>query len=292
VLEIGTTTAYGRSTEIPIPAGQAEGYDVYEDWDSLAPGTTYHWRMRYLRTGKSPVIGADRSFATPGATTGGTTASTGATSTSASTGAASTGSTGTPGGTTATAGTTATTGTTATSATTGTTATSATTGTTGTTGGTTSTAGTSTTATTGTTTGTTSTTGGTTGTTGPPLPPPPRLAAAMSASAPKSVRLASLLTGGVKVTIANLAPGVADAVALTVTPPKSRTLPRPKPVVVGRAVRRNAPKGKVVVVVRLSAKGKALLRKLKQTTVTATVDATGPKLSPMTFTLSIRVRRR
>jgi hypothetical protein len=63
-VDLGTTTAYGRSTSFPID-GTADGSQVDQDWSGLAPGTVYHWRLRFVpSSGGTDIVGADQTFTT------------------------------------------------------------------------------------------------------------------------------------------------------------------------------------------------------------------------------------
>jgi hypothetical protein len=64
----GLTTGYASST----PANDSialsnlySSFSLYDDLSGLTPGTTYHWRIRYVTSGNVTYAGADQTFATP-----------------------------------------------------------------------------------------------------------------------------------------------------------------------------------------------------------------------------------
>jgi hypothetical protein len=62
--DIGPTTAYGMSDSLAL-GSEYDNWAVYDTLSGLAPGTTYHWRLRYV-TGANTYTGADKSFTTTG----------------------------------------------------------------------------------------------------------------------------------------------------------------------------------------------------------------------------------
>lgn len=228
VFDIGTTTAYGTSSELTLDPGQP-GYIAWEDWTGLAPGTTYHWRIRYLRDGKAPLLGADQTFTTAGSppsTPGGPPSPT------RGAGSGALPSSAPPPGP------------------------------------------------------------------APPSPPgpapagpssaPPLPAAARSAGAPATVSLAKALTQGIPVTVSNSVAGLTDEVTLYAGTVRASAR---RPVVVGRLVRRKAPKGRVVLKVKPTRAGLLLLRRTRATRLTIRVRVSGPGVAPSTFTRFARLRR-
>jgi hypothetical protein len=66
--DLGTTTAYGISTApVALPADY-DGYNLSVNWSNLQPGTTYHWRLRYVSGGQT-YNGADQTFTTSSVST-------------------------------------------------------------------------------------------------------------------------------------------------------------------------------------------------------------------------------
>jgi hypothetical protein len=70
--DLGTNTSYGLfSDPVTIPEG-GPNWQPYTDWKSangvsnLKPGTTYHWRFRFVTSGGATYTGADQSFTTAG----------------------------------------------------------------------------------------------------------------------------------------------------------------------------------------------------------------------------------
>lgn len=59
----GPTTAYGNTDATSITTTYA-AWSVWDDLDSLAPSTTYHWRVRYVTSTGTSYIGADQTFTT------------------------------------------------------------------------------------------------------------------------------------------------------------------------------------------------------------------------------------
>src|SRR5207249_3670094 len=73
--DLGTTTAYGFIADGPVDINASNCSSaclVYDNWGppALTPGTTYHWRLRFLPTGGDPnndwLTGADQFFTTSG----------------------------------------------------------------------------------------------------------------------------------------------------------------------------------------------------------------------------------
>jgi hypothetical protein len=66
-VDLGETIAYGRTSDaIPLGGDAAEAaFRVFADWRGLAPGTTYHWRVRFESGGRT-FAGPDQTFTTPG----------------------------------------------------------------------------------------------------------------------------------------------------------------------------------------------------------------------------------
>jgi hypothetical protein len=63
-VDLGTTTSYGTSFSYPVD-GTADAAQVDQDWFGLAPGTPYHWRLRFVPGGGGPTVsGADQTFTT------------------------------------------------------------------------------------------------------------------------------------------------------------------------------------------------------------------------------------
>jgi len=60
--DFGKTTSYGTTKSLAVPAN-LDTFAVAENISGLSPGTTYHWRVRYV-TGSQTVTGADQSFKT------------------------------------------------------------------------------------------------------------------------------------------------------------------------------------------------------------------------------------
>jgi hypothetical protein len=67
--DLGTSTAYGTSTAGNAVSGSYSSVEYYTDWSGLNPGTTYHWRARFVPTAGATVNGADQSFTTTGTVT-------------------------------------------------------------------------------------------------------------------------------------------------------------------------------------------------------------------------------
>ena len=64
--DIGTTTAYGTtSSPVAVPDTWSSGA-YYMDWGSLTPGTTYHWRARFVSSAGATTTGANQTFTTTG----------------------------------------------------------------------------------------------------------------------------------------------------------------------------------------------------------------------------------
>ncbi|MBA3020422.1 hypothetical protein [Propionicimonas sp.] len=75
--DLGTNTSYGLfSDPVAIPEG-GPNWQPYTDWKSangtsnLKPGTTYHWRFRFVTSGGATYTGADQSFTTASSGSGG-----------------------------------------------------------------------------------------------------------------------------------------------------------------------------------------------------------------------------
>ena len=64
--DIGTTTSYSDSLG-PAAAPNTATTPVTVDWTALTSGTTYHWRIRYVRADGVITNGADQTFTTTGA---------------------------------------------------------------------------------------------------------------------------------------------------------------------------------------------------------------------------------
>ncbi len=62
-LDIGTTTSYGRSDSLAI-ADTHDALAISNDWTGLKPGTTYHWRLRFVDRQGRTFLGADQTFRT------------------------------------------------------------------------------------------------------------------------------------------------------------------------------------------------------------------------------------
>lgn len=62
-LDLGTTTAYGRTEAVPID-GANDANQVWATWDGLQPGTTYHWRVRFAGANGLTTAGPDQTFTT------------------------------------------------------------------------------------------------------------------------------------------------------------------------------------------------------------------------------------
>jgi hypothetical protein len=61
--DFGTTTAYGTTrNEGSVTTGDVN--TVFDDFTSLAPNTTYHWRLRFVTTAGATINGADQVFTT------------------------------------------------------------------------------------------------------------------------------------------------------------------------------------------------------------------------------------
>ncbi|MCA9840239.1 MAG: hypothetical protein KC422_25235 [Trueperaceae bacterium] len=66
-VDFGTTQAYGStSAALPIPA-TGDAFNVSVPLQNLAPGTSYHWRLRFVAGGQT-FLGTDQVFSTSGAT--------------------------------------------------------------------------------------------------------------------------------------------------------------------------------------------------------------------------------
>jgi hypothetical protein len=63
--DIGTTTSYGSSQGPGAVPNTWDSGTFYVDWSALTPGTTYHWRMRFVHAGGT-TYGADQTFTTTG----------------------------------------------------------------------------------------------------------------------------------------------------------------------------------------------------------------------------------
>lgn len=66
--DLGTTTSYGIVGG-PYSVASAASTDWFQNWVQLTPGTTYHWRARFVPATGAPVLGADQTFTTTGSTT-------------------------------------------------------------------------------------------------------------------------------------------------------------------------------------------------------------------------------
>ncbi len=62
-VELGTTTSYGQTSSVAIPDTD-DWFTVNTDWTGLKPGTTYHWRLRFVDTKGRTFTGADQTFTT------------------------------------------------------------------------------------------------------------------------------------------------------------------------------------------------------------------------------------
>jgi hemolysin type calcium-binding protein len=63
-VDLGTTTSYGQSSN-PIPLASYDSYTINATWDTLTPGTTYHWRARFVDANGTTTYGPDQQFTTP-----------------------------------------------------------------------------------------------------------------------------------------------------------------------------------------------------------------------------------
>ncbi len=63
--DIGTSSSYGTVTGPYFVDGSQNGVYADQDWTLLAPGTPYHWRVRFA-TSTATVAGADQTFTTSG----------------------------------------------------------------------------------------------------------------------------------------------------------------------------------------------------------------------------------
>lgn len=62
--DIGLTIGYGYTTApVPVPAGYST-YGAFADITGLTPGTTYHWRGRFVTSGNVTYTGVDQTFST------------------------------------------------------------------------------------------------------------------------------------------------------------------------------------------------------------------------------------
>ncbi|CAA9544047.1 MAG: hypothetical protein AVDCRST_MAG73-2201 [uncultured Thermomicrobiales bacterium] len=61
--DLGTTTAYGQSVPVTIPA-DGDSWEVFVDWTGLKAGTAYHWRLRFVDGQGRSFTGADQTFTT------------------------------------------------------------------------------------------------------------------------------------------------------------------------------------------------------------------------------------
>jgi hypothetical protein len=105
---------------------------------------------------------------------------------------------------------------------------------------------------------------------------------------PATVSLARALTQGVAVTVFNSVAGLTDEVTLLAPAARAGAA---RPVVVGRLVRRRAPRGRVVLKVKATRAGAAALRRLRARRVTIRVKVSGPGVRPSTFNRSALLRR-
>jgi hypothetical protein len=64
IFELGTTKKYGAPGETVYLKGDANAYNVYQNWKDLKPNTTYHWRVRFIAEDGRTYTGADRTFKT------------------------------------------------------------------------------------------------------------------------------------------------------------------------------------------------------------------------------------
>ena len=62
-LDLGTTTSYGRTDSLAI-ADTHDALAISNDWTGLKPGTTYHWRLRFVDRQGRTFTGADQTFRT------------------------------------------------------------------------------------------------------------------------------------------------------------------------------------------------------------------------------------
>jgi hypothetical protein len=112
--------------------------------------------------------------------------------------------------------------------------------------------------------------------------------AARSAVTPATVSLVRALALGVPVTVFNSVAGLTDEVTLLAPAARAGAA---RPVVVGRLVRRRAPRGRVVLKVKPTRAGARALRRLRATRVTIRVKVSGAGVRPSTFTRTARLRR-
>ena len=64
-VDMGTTTSYGYSLG-PFSAPVSDTVPIYADYTDLTSGTTYHWRIRFVRVDGVTTNGADQTFTTTG----------------------------------------------------------------------------------------------------------------------------------------------------------------------------------------------------------------------------------
>ncbi|HEX8121430.1 MAG TPA: calcium-binding protein [Solirubrobacteraceae bacterium] len=67
-IDIGTTTAYGNSTQA-IPLGSYDAHTINASWPGMTPGTVYHWRARFVDENGTVTTGPDQQFTTAPAST-------------------------------------------------------------------------------------------------------------------------------------------------------------------------------------------------------------------------------
>lgn len=62
-VDLGASTTYGRTSSIAIP-NTSDSFTINTDWPNLKPGTTYHWRLRFVDSQGKVYKGTDQSLTT------------------------------------------------------------------------------------------------------------------------------------------------------------------------------------------------------------------------------------
>jgi hypothetical protein len=67
-VDLGTSTTYGQVSSLDIP-DTSDAFTINTDWPNLKPGTTYHWRLRFVDDQNHVYKGLDQAFTTRADTT-------------------------------------------------------------------------------------------------------------------------------------------------------------------------------------------------------------------------------
>jgi hypothetical protein len=67
-VDLGTSTTYGQVSPLDVP-DTSDAFTINTNWPNLKPGTTYHWRLRFVDDQNHVYKGLDQTFTTKSDTT-------------------------------------------------------------------------------------------------------------------------------------------------------------------------------------------------------------------------------